>query len=294
MIRSMTGFGTYELKNENHVVRASVRATNGKSLKVTSRLSEQLAPFEADVEKVIREAIERGTLYAVIEHEVIRPQAEYEFNVEAVKAYYSALRAIQNEIGCEGRVELSAILPLPGTLSRRSSSWDGDNELREKLIQAMRGALQAMVAMRENEGRLLAEEITMRTGRILDLLAGVEGRTADMVAQYRDRLRERVAQLLEGSGVSVDESNLCREVAVFAQRSDISEEISRLKSHVSQMRQAIEKGGPVGRKLEFITQEMSREANTMASKAGGCEILPDVVEIRAEVDRIREQVFNIE
>lgn len=294
MVRSMTGFGAFELKDGDHVVRVLARATNGKSLKVTSRLSEQLSAFEADLEKTVRETIERGTVYLVVEYDVVRPQAEYEFNTDAIKAYYNALRAIQKDIGCDGDIELSAILPLPGTLSRRGNSWGLSSGLRDKLVAAARGALREMVSMRESEGRLLGQDLRDRTDKVSELLAWVEERTPDMVAQYRDRLRERVQQLLADSNATVDDSNLCREVALFAQRSDISEEITRIKSHILQVRETLDKGGAIGRKLEFIAQELSREANTMASKAGESTILRDVVEIRAEVDRMREQILNIE
>ncbi|NOZ19698.1 MAG: YicC family protein [Planctomycetes bacterium] len=294
MIRSMTGYGACEIKNDEYVVRAFIRATNNKSLKITSRLPDQLSSCEGDVEKAVRDQIERGTIYLVLEHEMIRPQAEYEFNLDAIKAYHAALTSIQKELGVTSGIDLATIIPLPGTLNKKSGSWGVSDTLREKLISATRGALEEMIAMRENEGDVLGDDIKGRVQRISDLLADIEPQMAQMVEGYRDRLRERIAQLLNGSGATVDETALAREVAVFAQRSDISEEITRMRSHVQQVRDILSNGGSMGRKLEFIIQEMSREANTMASKASDPGVMRSVVEIRAEVDRMREQVLNIE
>ncbi|MEW6356884.1 MAG: YicC/YloC family endoribonuclease [Planctomycetota bacterium] len=294
MIRSMTGYGACEIKNDEYIVRAFIRATNGKSLKITSRLPEQLSACEGDVEKVVREGIERGTIYLVLEHEILHPQAEYDFNVDAIRAYYNSLVAIQKSLGGDGDISLASIIPLPGTLSKKSASWGVSSALREKLIAATRGAIGEMIAMRENEGRALGKDLIKRAASISSLLADIETKTPRMVEGYRDRLRDRIAQLLSGSGVSITDTDLAREVAMFAQRSDISEEITRMRSHVQQIRDILGDGGPMGRKLEFITQEMSREANTMASKASEPDIIRDVVEIKAEVDRMREQVLNIE
>jgi len=294
MVRSMTGFGAYELKNGEHVIRVLLRSTNGKSLKIISRLNEQLSAYETEVEKAVRRAVERGTVDVAVEFDMVRPQSEYEFNVDAIKAYYNALRSIKEEVGCDAAVDLSAILALPGTLSRRGSSLGGSGELRDKLVAATEEALKELIAMRENEGKVLGDELRQRADRISELLAHVEEKTPEMVADYRDRLRERVQQLLDDSGTVLDESNLAREVALFAQRSDICEEITRTKSHIQQVRETLDNGGPMGRKLDFIAQELSREANTMAAKAGESSILRDVVEIRAEVDRMREQILNIE
>jgi len=294
MIRSMTGYGACEIQNDEYVVRAYIRATNSKSLKITSRLPEPLSACEGDVEKVVRDLIERGTIYLVLEHEIIHPQTEYEFNLDAIRAYHTALASIAKELGCNGDVGLSTIIPLPGTLSKRGSSWGVSDDLRDKLAAATRGAIEDMISMRESEGRILGDDLTARAERIAELLGGIEAQTPGMVEGYRDRLRDRIEQLLNGLGTSVDDKDLAREVAVFAQRSDISEEITRMRSHVEQIRETLQNGGAMGRKLEFIVQEMSREANTMASKASDPEIMRDVVEIKGEVDRMREQILNIE
>jgi uncharacterized protein (TIGR00255 family) len=197
-------------------------------------------------------------------------------------------------LGISGEVNLAALLALPGSLEKIGADGQVAQGLWPRVAGAVSAALDRLVAMREKEGERLCAEIRKSHDLIRQLLVQVEQRAPKMVADHQERLRERVNSLLRGTDVTVSNADLCREVALFAERSDITEEITRLRSHLQQLDETLRASEAVGRKLEFITQEMFREANTMASKASDPEMLRWIVSLKQEVDKIREQVMNIE
>ena len=294
MPRSMTGYGEAEWKDAESVVRASVRSVNNKGFKVNLKLSEPLAAFETELENVVREQVNRGSLDVEIGCERVGGLPEYKVNAAAVISYYDHLREIQRQLGATGEVNLPALLVLPGSLEKIPEDSRISAALRERIVGTLRAALEHLVAMRGKEGERLCMEIRKSHDQIVQLLARVEERAPKMVADYQERLRERVNSLLRGAEGTVSNADLCREVALFAERCDVTEEITRLRSHLQQLEEALRSSEAVGRKLEFITQEMFREANTMASKASDPEMLRWIVDLKQEVDKIREQVMNIE
>jgi len=295
MIKSMTGCGQFEIRNDEGSIRVDVQVTNGKGLNTRIQAPEELRGCEVDIENTIRRYVTRGSVNVTVEIESFGPEAEYHFNSPVIKAYYEALSAIKKELGCgPSDADIPAILALPGCLTRHRDAWSISAETRKQVLSALEKALAALVAMREKEGESIAKDLISRTETIERLLDRIESGATDMVTAYGRRLKERVTRLLEGANVTISDADLARELALFAEKTDVSEEISRLRSHSGQLRSIIESDGAAGRKLEFVTQEMFRDANTMSSKIGEPSLLQSVFELKNEVDRIREQVFNVE
>lgn len=294
MLRSMTGYGEAESRDAEAILRVVARSVNNKGFKVNLKLPETLAGCENELENLVRQHINRGTLDLQVFYERLSTQPEYRVNTAAIIAYYDHLREIQRQLGITAEVDLGALLTLPGSLEK----IDGDTRVSPSLLQRLSAvvsaALAKLVQMRQKEGERLGAEIRKSCLRIAELLVRIEQRVPDMLTEYQRRLHERLNLLLRGTEVTVSASDLCREMALFAERCDVTEEIVRLRSHLQELTDALNATEPVGRKLEFLTQEMFREANTMASKSCDPQMLRWIVEVKQEVDKIREQVMNIE
>ena len=290
----MTGFGRAESQLGPVAYRVEVRSVNHKSLKVVAKLSDPLSFFEGDVEGAVKRRLARGTVYVTINCEAVRTESEYEFNLDVLRAYHAALCKIQRDLGSHDEVPLLALLNLPGVLQRASDSAGESDGLRELLSQLLERALAELKAMRETEGAALKRDVEACCERLRVLLDVVRERAPVAVDEYRQRLTQRIMEMLKPTGAQVEGQDFYREVAIFAERSDVAEELARMESHMEQLLAAMEDPEPVGRKLEFIAQEMFREANTMASKANDAELLRVMVDVKGEVDRIREQIQNVE
>ena len=294
MIKSMTGFGRAEAHDGTVVYRVEVRAVNNKFLKIHSRIQDLLSFYESDVEQVVKQYATRGSVYIAIECLSADPRAEYEFNMDALRSYHGALQKIHRELGSNEEVPILELVNLPGVLQKTTESVEDTEGVRQKLTELLKEALDGMRGMREAEGANLQKDVEQRCRLLQELLARVRERAPKAVAEYRERLTSRIAEMLKPTGTEIDNQDFYREVAIFAERSDVAEEISRIESHVEQLLSSMESPDPVGRKLEFIAQEMFREANTMAAKANDAEMARTVVDVKGEVDRIREQIANVE
>ena len=295
MIRSMTGYGAAERVMETVRVAVEIRAVNNKFLKVMVRRPEGLGSAEAAIERQVRERISRGTVTVNLTIEPRGAAARAPINTEVLAAYRRDLERLAAETGGGGgEVPLEALLALPGVIGSDEVRLTEIENLGAEVEAAVAEALRRLDAMRETEGRATAQDMETTLGDLERGVAAIEPRASEVVEAYRDRLQERVSALLDGMEVPADDAMLVREVAFFAERSDVNEELSRLKSHVSQFRALFEEAGPVGRKLEFLTQEMVREVNTLGSKSSDLDISRQVVDMKAKVDRLREQTQNIE
>ena len=298
MIRSMTGYGAAERVTETVRVAVEIRAVNNKFLKVTVRRPEGLGSAEAAIERQVRERISRGTVTVNLTIEPRGAAARAPINTEVLAAYRRDLARLSAETGGGGggggEVPLEALLGLPGVIGSDEVRLTEIENLGAEVEAAVAEALRRLDAMRETEGQATARDMETTLVDLERGVAAIEPRGAEVVEAYRDRLRERVSALLDGMEVPADDAMLVREVAFFAERSDVNEELSRLASHVSQFRALFEEAGPVGRKLEFLTQEMVREVNTLGSKSSDLDISRQVVDMKAKVDRLREQTQNIE
>jgi uncharacterized protein (TIGR00255 family) len=294
MLKSMTGFGIAEYRDNERAIRVELRSVNNRFLKIDSRLPDILQAFESEIERRIREKINRGTILLNVNYQSLSHESEYILNSDRLKEYYRLLNDIKKEIGSRERISVNSLILLPGVLQKGENHEEDKNALFSMCASLIDEALKKMVEMRGVEGELLGKDIEQRKECILSILDKIETRAPVVVQEYHKRLQNRVASLLTGTNIELTDSSLCREIAIFAERCDITEEISRLKSHLHQLQETIRLDEPVGRKLDFLVQEMFREANTMCSKANDSVMLKDLVDIKTEIEKIREQIFNIE
>lgn len=292
MIKSMTGFGRGSADGEGVKVTVELRTVNNRHLDVHVRLAQEFADLELSVKKLVQAALKRGRVDATVTVERGGSIA-YDINRDAVRAYLDAVGVLKEEFGLGGDIAIDSIVRLPGVLQSTSSAGADDTVVAETVAAASTAALADLVAMRAVEGAELFNEMSGRLDRIESLVPLIESRADQLPAQYRDRLEKRLAELVRGK--PIDETRLAQEVAYLAERSDIAEELARLKSHIGQFRQTMGgESGEAGKRLDFLLQEMNREANTVLSKSGDVEISEAAITIKAEVEKLREQVQNVE
>ncbi len=296
MLKSMTGYGRDTVETDSFVLRVEVKSVNNRFLKITGRVPEEFSHLQAQIEELIRKRLVRGSVYFSM---IVEPRSRadlYEIDHGVLRKYLAALREAHDvlNIDDEEQPPLRDLLLLPGVVRAEDGIKLGDGELLGAACRAMDNALTQLVDMRRQEGAFLEEEFRNRSEILRSLIHKVIAKTPAALREYNEKLKERVNQLLADTDVSVSSSDLIREVAVVAERSDITEELSRMESHIQQFLESLDRDQPVGRKLEFIVQELFRESNTMGAKALSSELGRCVVEIKAEVDRLKEQVLNIE
>jgi len=294
MLKSMTGFGAAEYKDDERNMRVELRSINNRFLKIESRLPDVLQSFESDIERPIREKIARGTILLNVNYQSLRHEPEYLLDSNRLKEYYHLLNGIKKEIGSREKISVNSLILLPGVLQKGKNNKEDKDSLLTLCISLTKEALGKMLEMRAVEGKHLAKDIEQRKEFVLSVLNKIETMAPIVVQDYSKRLRGRVATLLAGTDIEITDNSLCREIAIFAERCDITEEISRLKSHLYQLQETINSDESVGRKLDFIVQEIFRETNTMCSKANDSVMLKDLVDVKTEIEKIREQIFNIE
>ncbi len=292
----MTGYGEARFQNDQLSLSMELRALNNRYLKVSVRAPDPYPLLEAEFEKVIRRFVKRGTLQVQLRCE--RQAAPQDFRIDpvALASYVSQVRALSDQLGLGPRADalLGQVLALPGVVPEPGSlahTLHDDWPLLEKVLEEALGQLQAM---RQEEGRAMAQELLALRDIMAAHLEIIRRRAGSVASAFRDRLHERVRNLLTELDVQVDRNDLIREVSIFAERSDIAEEVVRLATHLDHFQEIMKEDESPGRKLEFLVQEMSREANTMGSKAGDVEISRQVVEIKGTLEKIRELVQNVE
>jgi uncharacterized protein (TIGR00255 family) len=296
VLYSMTGYGDASYSSDSLQLAIELRSVNNRYLKVSLRAAEPYNLLEPEVEKVVRRSVKRGTVQIHLRLQRQFAPQDFQINPVALRSYLSQLRSLADQVGLPdgGQALLGQVLALPGVAPEPvSASLNLDDEwpILERVLEQ---ALARLQVMRQEEGRAMAQELLGfrdHIGRQLDL---IRARVPQVGELYRDRLLERVRVLLGELDVEIDRKDLLKEVAIFAERADISEEVVRLASHLDQFQDIIEEPESAGRKLEFLTQEMFREANTIGSKASDVEISRHVVEIKATLEKIRELVQNVE
>lgn len=293
MLHSMTGFGSAAGEVEGILYEVEIRSVNNRYLKVYVRLPESWSAAEAQIEQRLRGRLSRGTVTCTVRMKVPEERAAHKVNVPALNYYLEQLRRIETDADAIMRLDLSSLLELPG-VCEPPDIQELVGRTRDGLMGLVGQAVDELVEMRRREGESVAADLAAQCDAGLDALENVRGRAANVVEDYRQRLAARVRELTGRGDVSVDDDALAREVAIFAERCDIAEEISRLREHLQAFRAELRTEGPGGRKMDFIAQEMLREANTIASKANDADIARWVVEIKTAIDRIKEQVQNVE
>jgi uncharacterized protein (TIGR00255 family) len=296
MIRSMTGYGAAERVTDQVRIAVEMRSVNNRFFKSNQRLPDGLGAVEVTIERLLRDRISRGTVNLNLTVEPRGAAARAPINKDLLQAYFNDVWEFGSQYpGFEQKdVRLEALLALPGVVGSEQILLTGIKDLPAQIEAVVVEAVERLNAMRDVEGQATARDMAATLSEVERRIAAVEVRVPAVVAEYRARLLERVQAMLQGIEVTPDDQTLVREVAFFAERSDINEELSRLSSHVSQFRDLLAESGMAGRKLEFVTQEMYREVNTIGSKASDAEVSREVVEIKVGVDRLREQSQNIE
>ena len=296
MIRSMTGYGHAGFEVDGVAFEVEVRSVNHRHIDVRARLPRGLAAFEGEVRAWIAERLARGKVDASVRALAGAAPAEtVELDLAAAERYLRAARELAERHGVSGALDVQGLLALPG-VARLVERELPEEALRGALARAVAGALDSLEAMRSAEGAALDRDLRGRLARSEALVAEVEVRSADVQVAVRERLRKRAEQLRDEAG-GLDEARLHQEVMWAADRLDVTEEIVRLRSHTAQFRALLDGAGarqPAGRRLDFLLQEMAREANTIGSKASDAPIAHLVVDLKTELERIREQVQNVE
>lgn len=296
MLLSMTGYG--EARHQSELLNLSIelRALNNRYLKVSVRAADPYHLLEAEFEKVIRRTVRRGTLQVHLRCEKTSTPQDFRINAVALQSYAAQIEKAVAPLKLPdgGAAIRSQVLTLPGVVLESGSLAHQLHDDWPIIENVLLDALKNLQSMRQEEGRAMAVELLSHRDTIARHLNRIRERIPQITATYRDRLFDRVRTLLTELDVKIDRSDLIREVSIYAERSDIAEEVMRLGSHLDQFQEIMNETESPGRKLEFLTQEMFREANTIGSKAADVEISREVVEIKGALEKIRELIQNVE
>jgi uncharacterized protein (TIGR00255 family) len=294
MLKSMTGYGRAASTGGNYSVEAEIRSVNGRFLKTHCKLPPHLTRFESSVEKVLKQSFSRGTVDIYLKSGRMSNPGGYIFNADVARGYWRQLQKMKEEFTLDGKVSFELLSTLPGVLVAEEESEVEAEELTPLIEAAVRGAAENAAQMRQAEGAELANDLANHMNTVEELLDDIKARTPEALEDYKARFTQRVTKLLDGIDIDPQDQALAREIVFYIERSDMSEEIARMGSHVLQFRSIMNAGGAVGRQLEFLGQEMHREANTMGAKSNDAELSARVTALKTTVDKIREQVLNIE
>jgi len=292
MIASMTGYGVGISQKDETVVTVEVRSVNHRFLDLHVRLTREFSSLETEIQQLVRNYFARGRVDVNVSIQGGSP-VEAMVNASAVKGYLESAAKLKDEFRLEDSLDLKTLMTLPGVLQSRDSlaAAAAGGEIPGMVRESVRNALESVVAMRRQEGEALESDMLRHLDSIRRHAREIGGLSPASVVEYRRKLEERLAQLLQ---VELDPQRLAQEVALMADKCDISEEIARLESHLDQYASLMQTGTEVGKKLDFLLQEMQREANTILSKAANLEITRHGIAVRADIEKLREQIQNVE
>ncbi|GAB5402538.1 MAG: YicC family protein [Aureliella sp.] len=296
MLISMTGHGQGLAQCGQTQVVAELRAVNNRHLKIQSRISDEVAELQPALESILRSGVRRGALQLQVVVQRESKADAFQIQEDVVAAYHKQAAAVASRLGVDVNVSLGQLLALPGTVIEAKRV--AGSELSKEMIAATHGAVEEAVkslnAMREKEGSSMACELEKQLTLLGELTDTIEKRASAVVADYQVRLRERIAAALGAQAEEVAESDLTREIVLMADKSDVREELVRIRSHFQQFADLIAGEGSQGRKLDFLIQEMVREANTIGSKANDATIAQRVVDLKTTIEQMRELIQNVE
>ena len=290
----MTGYGRIESVQNGRKYTVEMKSLNHRYLEISLRVPTSISPLELDIKKRISSKLTRGRIEAIIRMDSDNTpvvESRYELNLPLIRNYYELLAQLRQEFKLEGEITLSMMTGFRDIFVQKEPSLDMGAVWGE-LGTVLDMAMAALIEMRQKEGKNVGDDLLLRLDLIVRSLESISLRAPKVVSEYQIRLGERVKEL--AGGLALDELRLQQEVAIMAEKSDISEEIVRLNSHIVQSRDLLQFGDAIGRSMDFLIQEMIREANTIGSKSSDAEISRKVVDIKSELSRIREQVQNIE
>ena len=292
-MRSMTGFGRGAVVEDDFAVTVELKTVNNRFLDVSIRLSSEMQQLESTIKRLIANRLARGRVDVSLQFDRAE-EISYELNRPLITGFLAAMKDMQQEFSLSGEPDLNVVARLPNVLiTRRDEISD---EFVVAVETAIAAALDDLEKMRGNEGEMLGNELEFRLAEIEKRLGPIESEAANVGEEYRQRLTKRIGEMLakSDSQIEIDQSRLAQEVAYLADRSDISEEIARLRSHIEHFRGIMKEEKEVGKRLDFLTQELNREANTIASKTGNLIVKEHALAIKSEIEKIREQVQNVE
>jgi uncharacterized protein (TIGR00255 family) len=294
MLNSMTGYGEVAGEFDGISYAVEIKAVNNRYLKTIIKLPEGTAFLEDDIDKELRRQLSRGTINYVLRVKSISANALFEIDEATLRSLVMKLREVSASVGIQGSIDLASLLELPGIVQPVVPDEEQCLRIKEFVLGLTATALDKVKRMREAEGRFLEADLKKHCDAIQAELETIRRCSGSVTLDYARKLRKRVDELLAEAKLKLDEQTLAREVAILADRSDISEEITRLDAHLQQFAQICRTDGQAGRRLDFLSQEMLREANTVASKAGDAQIARSVVDIKCLIERLKEQIQNVE
>ena len=293
MLRSMTGFGAASAEVDGTRIHVEARAVNHRHLLVKTRLASDDPSLEGEVDALVRKRLGRGSVSVRLGVEPTGDTRAAGVDAAVAASYRAELADLARSIDVPDEVSLETLIGLPGVVSAQRSDPADSPALRRAILATVDEALRGLVQMRSVEGDALSKDLAKHGAATAKLVTRVEKRMPQVVRNHQRQLEKRVGELL-GDSAAVARTDLAREIAVLADRMDVSEEVSRLRSHLEQLDKLLGKGGQVGRKLDFLVQEVLREVNTVGSKCNDAKVAHWVVELKTHVERLREQVQNVE
>mgnify|MGYP003306244588 CR=1 FL=1 len=294
MIKSMTGFGRSEYNDGKRNIIVEIKTVNHRYADISVRMPRRYSFVEDKVKNTIKEKIKRGKIdVSIMVENLTENDVNIKLNTMIAQQYYDNLKELQRQFNVTGDITLQYLAGMPDVL-KAIPDVDDEEEMTKCILQPVREAAANLESMRMIEGEKLGQDLMMRADIIKDLVDRIEERAELVPKAYTEKLRERIQELI-GNSVTVPEDRILVEAAIFADKCNITEELTRLNSHMDQMKSIIEKSSqPDGKKLDFLVQEMNREANTIGSKANDITVTNLMLQVKAEIEKIREQVQNIE
>ncbi len=290
----MTGFGSSSLRSRDLDLEVEVRSVNHRFITLKQNVPESLARCEGEMDRMVRSKLGRGSVTLTVSAKSARGSAPVLPDLGLLKATVKRLREVQKALGLKGKIGIEDLLAIPSLWTNANSDAAPSADLWPKVRELVDQALEQLVETRGREGEKIARDLQARLEAIEKRLQAVEGRAPAVLEAYQKKLDDRIQALLAQKGVEAARADLLKEVAVHADRCDVSEELQRLRAHIGEFRKILSQKGQVGRRLDFLTQEMGREANTIASKGNDSVISASSVEIKADLEKIKEQVENVE
>ncbi len=292
MIKSMTGFGRCEVSEAERKITVEMKSVNHRYLDVNIKMPKKLNYFEAAIRSELKKYIQRGKVDIFISYEdLTESDVCIKYNKEIAAEYMEYLRQMAEDFRLENDIQVSKLSRYPEVLTMEERTVD-EEEIWKVLGKAVQGAAEGFVETRIKEGENLREDLLSKLDGMLQHVDYITERSPQLIEGYKTKLRERVHELLEDA--QIDENRLMMEITLFADKVCVDEELVRLRSHIEATKKALEDGGSIGRKLDFIAQEMNREANTILSKANDLETSNRAIELKTEIEKVREQIQNIE
>ncbi len=291
MIKSMTGYGKGNLSENSRNYQVEIKSVNHRYLDISVKMPRTLSYLEEDIKKLISEKVKRGKIDVFITFENNSAEGkDIKINTEIAKIYISELKKLAEQEKISSNIEVTEISKYPDVLNIQNTQ--DDEQIKKELLQATNLAVEKLVEMRQTEGNKMAEDINQRIQYIKEKIEKISTLSTGLIEEYVVKLETRIKEILKTQ--NIDESRLAQEVVIYADKCSIEEEVTRLKSHISQFEKLLYSEEAIGKKLDFIIQEMNRETNTIGSKANNLDITNGVIDIKTEIENIREQVQNVE